>query len=77
MAEGLPTESYLDTGDRACLENGGVALVLHPNFARRAWDAGACAELKVIGPEVAATRARLAERARAAGVPDQVDAASS
>ncbi len=76
LAEGLPTESYLDTGDRAGFENGGAALVLHPDFARRAWDAGACAELKVIGPEVAAVRARLAERARAGGVPDQVDAAS-
>jgi collagen type I alpha len=76
LAEGLPVESYLDTGDRACFENGGAALVLHPDFARLAWDAGACAELKVTGPEVEAVRASLAERARA-GAADQVDAVLS
>jgi Hint domain-containing protein len=77
LAGGLPTESYLDTSDRACFENGGAALVLYPDFARLAWDGRGCAELKVIGPEVAAVRANLAERARAAFVPDQVDAASA
>ncbi len=76
LAEGLPVESYLDTGDRACFENGGAALVLHPDFGRLAWDAGACAELKVTGPEVAAVRAQLEEWAHAASMRDQVDAAS-
>lgn len=71
LAEGLPTESYLDTGDRACFANGGGALVLHPDFSRWAWDGRACAELKMVGPEVDAARAKLAARvgmAPAAGV---------
>ncbi len=63
LAEGLPTESYLDTGDRASFENGGGAMILHPDFARWAWDARACAELRVTGPELDAVRAKLARRA--------------
>jgi hypothetical protein len=63
LAEGLPTESYLDTGDRACFANGGGVLALHPDFSRWVWDGRACAELKVVGPEVDATRARLETRA--------------
>ena len=77
LAEGLPVESYLDTGDGACFENGGGALVPHPDFARLAWDARACAELRVTGLEVEAVRARLAERARAGAAADQVDAVLS
>ncbi len=65
LAEGLPTESYLDTGDRACFDNAGGTVVLHPDFSRWAWDAGACAELRVVGPEVEAARATLARRLRA------------
>jgi hypothetical protein len=33
LAEGLPTESYLETGARFAFENGGGAMELHPNFA--------------------------------------------
>ncbi len=65
LAEGLASESYLDTGDRASFENAGGAMVLHPDFARLTWDARACAELKVTGPELAAVRAKLALRAEA------------
>lgn len=65
LAEGLPAESYLDTGDRAVFENGGGAMILHPDFSRWAWDARACAELKVTGPEVTAVRNQLARRAAA------------
>ncbi len=65
LAEGLATESYLDTGDRASFENAGGAMVLHPDFARLVWDGRACAELKVTGPELAAVRAQLAQRAEA------------
>ncbi len=65
LAEGLPAESYLDTGNRAMFENGGGALVLHPDFSRWAWDGRACAELKVAGPEIAAIRRKLARRAAA------------
>jgi hypothetical protein len=31
LAEGLPAESYLDTGNRSLFENGGVPMILHPN----------------------------------------------
>src|ERR1019366_496555 len=67
-ADGLPVESYLDTGDRANFANGGGAMTLHPDFTARMWEAKACAPLVVIGREVAAARLRLAEAA--AGVPD-------
>ena len=32
LAEGAPAESYLDTGNRAMFENGGLPLELHPMF---------------------------------------------
>ncbi|HEY8289464.1 MAG TPA: Hint domain-containing protein, partial [Acetobacteraceae bacterium] len=41
LAEGLPAESYLDTGNRMLFDNGGQVLALHPDFAaitpERAW----------------------------------------
>ncbi|WP_158927342.1 Hint domain-containing protein [Acidisphaera sp. S103] len=42
LAENLPAESYLDTGNRGLFENAGGALVLHPDLTgdqarRRAW----------------------------------------
>jgi T5SS/PEP-CTERM-associated repeat protein len=66
LAEGLPAESYLDTGNRAAFA-GGVALTLHPNFARDAWAAGGCAPLVRAGPRLAAARRLLARRAAALG----------
>jgi hypothetical protein len=63
LAEGLPAESYLDTGDRANFQNGGEPPRLHPNFLARAWEARGCAPLIVTGPILAAARARLLERA--------------
>lgn len=49
LAEGLPAESYLDTGDRANFANGGGAMTLHPDFSSRVWDAEGCAPLVVTG----------------------------
>ena len=49
IAEGLPTESYLDTGDRSNFDNGGCAMTLHPNFAVRVWEGMGCARLVVVG----------------------------
>ncbi len=74
LAEGLPTESYLDTGDRASFENGGGAMILHPDFARWAWDARACAELRVTGPELDAVRAKLAMLADHMASPQRLSA---
>ena len=35
LAEGMPAESYLDTGDRSTFENVDAALELYPDFASR------------------------------------------
>jgi hypothetical protein len=66
LAEGLPAESFLDTGNRDAFADA-PAPALHPDFARRAWDAAACAPLHEGGPVVAALHARLLARAAALG----------
>jgi len=49
LADGMPAESYLDTGNRATFDNAGLPVVLHPDFgaltdqARR--EAGSCVPL--------------------------------
>jgi Hint domain len=63
LAEGMPAESYLDTGDRSTFENGGLAVELYPDFASRTWESGGCARLVVTGPEVEAVRQWLQRRA--------------
>ena len=62
LAEGLPCESYLDTGNRTALGPGPV-MALHPDFARCIWDTQACAELLLKGPRLADIRRRLLARA--------------
>jgi len=63
LAEGLPAESYLDTGDRSNFENDGKVMRLFPDFSSRAldtatlWETKACAPLLVHGPELEAARA--------------------
>ena len=64
LAEGLPTESLLDTGNRWNFENNGGPVLLHPDFALR-WDAMGCAPLIVTGPILAAVRSRLQRRVAA------------
>ena len=63
LAEGLPSESYLDCGNRGQFDNGSGPIALHPDFARRAWEGSACAALVCSGPVVDSVRRRLAERA--------------
>ncbi len=41
LAESLPCESYLDTGNRAAFANGGKVVRLHADFVRRPWDQAA------------------------------------
>jgi hypothetical protein len=66
LAEGLPAESYLDTGDRADFANGGAAMTLHPVWGTEArdvtliHDALGAAPLRVAGPEVDRVRVMLA-----------------
>jgi hypothetical protein len=56
LAEGLTVESYLDTGSRRHFVNGGLPVVLHPDFSSLAWEAGGCAPLIVTGPRLDAVR---------------------
>ena len=55
LAEGLPCESYLDSGNRNNFAIAGV-VALHPDFAAWTWDAAACAPLIVTGPQLDAAR---------------------
>lgn len=58
LAEGLPAETYLDTGNRGDFANG-VLATLHPRFMPGADAAQACAPLHLDGPVIEAIRARL------------------
>ena len=65
LAEGLPAESWLDTGNRRAFKNAEVS-DLHPDFepaADAAWQEKACAPLATGGAVVDALRAGLANRA--------------
>ena len=59
LVEGLPAESYLDTGNRGAFANGGAVVALHAEFAQRVWEAEACAPQITHGPTLAVVVARL------------------
>ena len=64
LAEGLPVESYLDTGDRDSFSNGGPFVRLFPAFGSERdpnlnWEARGFAPLVVTGPAIEAARAVL------------------
>jgi hypothetical protein len=65
LAEGLPAESYLDTGNRHSF-GGGEALALHPDFAPKHW-AETCVPLVFGGEDMQRTREKLLARAEALG----------
>jgi hypothetical protein len=72
FAEGLATESYLDTGNRGAFANGGAAVRMHADFAPadfalRVWESDACAKLVRGGAELVAARSHLLERAKMLG----------
>jgi len=67
LAEGLPAESYLDTGNRAAFANGGAAAMATPDFARRVWASAACAPLVTDGPRLIRVRQTLLRRAKTLG----------
>jgi hypothetical protein len=71
LAEGLPAESYLDTGNRAMFANAGLALLLHPEFqvneSLRTWRDDACAPLAVDPATLQPIWQRFAERAQRLG----------
>lgn len=67
FSENLPSESYLDIGNRAAFENGRVAL-LHPDFSAAGEPAALrCAPLALDGAPVRAARAGLLARLPALG----------
>ena len=66
LAEGLPVESYLDTGDRTNF-NGGETIRLHPEFAVPAaqiWETRGAAALVTSGPLLTEARRRVAGTTR-------------
>jgi len=67
LAEGLPAESYLDTGNRAAFANGGTLVWRTPEFARCVWEAAGGAPLVVSGPRLLRARRRLFRRAEQLG----------
>jgi hypothetical protein len=62
LAEGLPAESYLDTGDRRNFDNGGAAVPVHPDFSARMWEAMSCAPLVITGPKLEVARRQVNTR---------------
>jgi antigen 43 len=71
LAEGLTSESYLDTGNRAYFANAGLATILHPEFHTNAglktWEEDACAPLAVDAEIVTPIWQTLANRAEMLG----------
>jgi hypothetical protein len=65
LAEGLPAESYLDTGSRGAFANGGPMREVPAGYAQRVWEAEACAPHITHGPIHARVAARLRVRAGA------------
>ncbi len=68
LAEGTPCESYLDTGNRGAFANGGKAVALHPDFARRIWQNQGCAPILTdpADPRLRRLHTRLLARAASA-----------
>ena len=68
LAEGLPSETFLDSGNRAAFGNAPGVVQLHPDFSRAdtslSWDARGYAPLCVIGEHVERLREHLVAQAR-------------
>ncbi len=64
LANGLPCESYLDTGNRAAFANADGATQMHPDFAAGVWDSRACAPLVRSGPHLAVAQRMLLDVAQ-------------
>ncbi len=61
LAEGLPTETYLDVGDRHEFLGGSVT-TLHPDFSAQRWEMAGCAPIVVTGEILQTVRSTLAEQ---------------
>ena len=73
LAEGLPAESYIDTGNSGFFANSGTPLVLHPDLTDETdyptREAGSCAPFVWDEANVRPVWQRLADRAAAIGRP--------
>jgi hypothetical protein len=67
FAEGLPAESWLDTGNRGAFANAPGATPLDAAAALAIWARSACATLVLEGDALAVARRRLAQRATEMG----------
>ena len=67
LAEGLPCESFLDTGNRPAFADGGTGGRVEPDAALAVWAARGCAPLVTEGEALLAARQRLFERALTMG----------
>jgi collagen type I/II/III/V/XI/XXIV/XXVII alpha len=69
LAEGVATESYLDTGNRGMFENGEQPLLLHPDLVRAqsAREAGSCAPFISSPEQIEPVWRALAGRAQTMG----------
>ena len=63
LAEALPVESYLDTGNRRAFENAGPVTALHADFTHKTWERDSCLPLWGEGGPAEHVRAMLAARA--------------
>jgi hypothetical protein len=69
LAEGMPAETFLETGNRAAFENAGGVMQLHPNFAPQPgaasliWESTGYAPLITEGSEIDRVRGNLARQA--------------
>ena len=63
LAEGLTTESYLDTAGSGAFDAEGHVIQPYPDFSSRQWEAEGCAELVITGPAFDAVAQRLARHA--------------
>jgi Hint domain len=66
FAEGLPSESYLDTGNRSAFVNGGEFLQAHPDFGPKPWT-DTCLPLVMEGAALVEAKQALLDRAKALG----------
>jgi hypothetical protein len=64
LAEGLPCESYLDTGNRAAFANCHSIVQLHPELTSEIREARGCAPLVVAGDAIEAARSRILDHAQ-------------
>ena len=74
FAESLPTETYLDTGNRGTFENAAEPRILHPSFTGSR-GGKTCAPMTFHGAPLAAIRTHLLARARQLGAATTTDPA--